>query len=161
MVRTAFRGLALALLLPALSGAAQPGTYRPAGPGEVPNLLFGAVKDWAAGLSEMKLFEEYIRDRHAWSPRFKVGAGVAGAAFGYLEGGEGSVELGAWELMLDTSGRQLHHSLRSGNGKLCSIGLGRPDKGWTAEAAIGLRDGRVLGQSVAVAYKLRFSAWAP
>lgn len=138
----------------AAGSAPQP--YRAVSRAELPNLVFGAVKDWAKGLAEVQAVEAYIRDTDAWSPRFKAAAGAAGAAFGYFEGGEGSFALGGWNVSLDTSGRQLHRTLAGGNGRLLGLGLGRPDRGLSAEAVLGLRHGRFLNQSFNVAYKIRY-----
>ncbi|TPW19897.1 MAG: hypothetical protein FD126_2227 [Elusimicrobia bacterium] len=59
-------------------------------------------------------------------------------------------------MSLDTSGQQLHRTILSRNGRLLGIGLGRPDRGLSAQAVLALRDGRFLNQSVNVAYKIRY-----
>lgn len=157
MGRTRTAGLALLLLAATAVQAAQtPKPYRALSKSEVPDLVAGAVKEWASGLDEVHALEEFMRDTEAWSPRFKAAAGAAGAAFGYFEGGEGSFNVGAWSVSLDASGQQLHRTLTCRNGRLLGIGLGRPDKGWSAEAVLGLRDGRFLNQSFNLAYKLRY-----
>lgn len=153
--------LALACWLFGTCGAAAaagpaPQPYRAVSRSEMSDLVAGVVKDWARGLAEVQAVEEYIRDTEAWSPRFKAAAGAAGAAFGYFEGGEGSFEFGGWNLSLDTSGRQLHRTIASRNGRLLGIGLGRADRGLSAEAVLGLRHGRFLNQSFNVSYKLRY-----
>lgn len=156
MGRTRTAGLALLLLTGSGAQAAQPTPYRALSRSEVPNLVVGAVKDWARDLEEVKAVEDFIRDTEAWSPRFKAAAGAAGAAFGYFEGGRGSFHVGCWDVRLDTSGRQLQRTISSRNGRLLGIGLGRPDKGLSAEAVLGLRDGRFLHQSFNVAFKFRY-----
>ena len=157
MGRALTSGLALLLLAAtAAQGAQTAPQYRALSKSEVPNLVVGAVKDWAAGLEEVRALEEFMHDTGAWSPRFKAAAGAAGAAFGYFEGGEGSFSVGSWSVSVDASGRQLHRTLSRRNGRLLGIGLGRPDKGWSAEAVLGLRDGRFLNQSFNLAYKLRY-----
>lgn len=149
--------LALALLLLGTpAAAAQPTPYRAIPRSEVPNLLVEKVKEWAVGLPEVKALETYIRDKGHWSPRVLAAAGVAGAAFGYFEGGEGSFALGSWNVRLDASGQQLQRTLESRNGRLLGVGLGRPDQGWSAEAVLGLRQGRFLNQSFNLAYKIRY-----
>lgn len=150
--------LALVLLLLAAGAAAapQPTPYRAIPRHQVPNLLVEKVKEWAVGLPEVKAIETYIRDKGDWSPRVLAAAGVAGAAFGYFEGGEGSFALGAWNVRLDASGRQLQRTLESRNGRLLGVGLGRPDQGWSAEAVLGLHHGRFLNQSFNLAYKIRY-----
>jgi hypothetical protein len=150
--------LATALLTAGAARAAEPAPrkYRAVGRGEVPTLVFGAVKDWAKGLREVQALTEFIHDTGAWSPRFKTAAGMAGAAIGYFEGGKGSARFGAWDLSLDTSGQALARAVRCGNGRLLLLGVGRPDQGWSAEAALGLRDGRFLNESVTLAYKIRY-----
>ncbi|TBR20538.1 hypothetical protein EPO15_12880 [bacterium] len=151
------RTTAAALLaLAFLSAAAQAEPYRALNRAEVPSLILDKVKDWALGLSEVQAVEDYMRDTEAWTPRFKAAAGAAGAAFGYFEGGAGSFNVGAWNVSLEASGQQLQRALSRRNGRLLGIGLGRPDKGWSAEAVLGLRDGRFLSQSVNVAYKIRY-----
>lgn len=150
--------LAATLLSAGAARAAEPASpkYRAVGRGEVPSLVFGAVKEWATGLREVQALEEFIHDTGAWSPRFKTAAGVAGAAFGYFEGGRGSARFGAWDLSLDTSGQAVAQAVRRGNGRLLLLGVGRPDQGWSAEAALGLRDGRFLNESVTLAYTVRY-----
>lgn len=152
--------LALGVLLLAAyaAGAAEPKPvpYRAISRHQVPDLIVGAVKDWAVGLDEVKAFEAYIRDRENWTPRFLGTAGMAGAAFGYFEGGAGSFSVGAWNVSLDASGKELRRTISRQSGRLLGLGLGRPDQGWSAEAVLGLRDGRFLSQSVAVAFKLRY-----
>lgn len=150
-----FAFLALALLA-AAPAAAAPQPYRALSRAEVPSLILDKVKDWAVTLPEVQAVEDYIRDTDAWSPRFKVAAGAAGAAFGYFEGGEGAFSVGAWNVSLDASGRQVQRTIASRNGRLLGVGLGRPDKGWSAEAVLGLREGRFLNQSFNLAYKLRY-----
>lgn len=156
--KTARSATACLLLGACAAGAAGPAPqpYRAVSRAELPDLVVGAVKDWARGLAEVRAVEEYIRDTDAWSPRFKAAAGAAGAAFGYFEGGEGSFALGGWNVSLDTSGRQLHRTLAQGNGRLLGLGLGRPDRGLSAEAVLGLRHGRFLNQSFNVSYKFRY-----
>lgn len=158
MGRTRTAGLALLLLAATAAQAAQtaPKPYRALSKSDVPNLVAGAVKDWAAGLEEVRVISDFMRDTEAWSPRFKAAAGAAGAAFGYFEGGEGTFSVGSWDVSLDTSGQQLRRTISSRNGRLLGVGLGRPDKGWSAEAVLGLRDGRFLNQSFNLAYKLRY-----
>lgn len=153
--RTSSLALAL-LLLGTFAAAAQPAPYRAIPRHEVPNLLVEKVKEWAVGLPEVQALETYIRDKGDWSPRVLAAAGVAGAAFGYFEGGEGSFSLGAWDVSLDASGKELHRTLESRNGRLLGVGLGRPDMGWSAEAVLGLRQGRFLNQSFNLAYKIRY-----
>ena len=156
--KTSRLALAFWLLATGAAGAAgsTPQPYRAVSRSELPNLVFGAVKDWAKGFAEVQAVESYIRDTDAWSPRFKAAAGAAGAAFGYFEGGEGSFALGGGNVSLDASGRQLHRTLARGNGRLLGLGLGRPDRGLSAEAVLGLRHGRFLNQSFNVAYKIRW-----
>lgn len=158
MGRARIPGLALLLLAATAAQASQsaPQPYRALSRGEVPTLIAGAVKDWAASLEEVRVIEDFMRDTGAWSPQFKAAAGAAGAAFGYFEGGEGSFNVGAWSVRVDASGRQIHRTLTARNGRLLGVGFGRPDKGWSAEAVLGLRDGRFLNQSFNLAYKLRY-----
>ena len=158
MGRDRTAGLALLLLAATAAQAASPAPapYRALGRSEVPDLVLDKVKDWARSRPEVQAVEDYMRDTEAWTPRFKFAAGAAGAAFGYFEGGEGSFRLGAWNVSLDASGRQLHRTLTSRNGRLLGLGLGRPDKGWSAEAALGLRDDRLRNDSLTIGYKRRY-----
>lgn len=133
MGRTRTAGLALLLLAASGAQAAQPTPYRALGRGEVPNLVFGAVKDWAVELEEVRALSKFI-----------------------FEGGRRSFSLGAWNMRVDASGRQFQRTLSSRNGRLLGVGLGRTDEGWSAEAVLGLRDGRFLNQSFNLAYKLRY-----
>lgn len=150
--------LAALMLLPDAARAVEAGPkpYRALSRAEVPDLILDKVKGWAVTLPEVQALEDFIRDTEAWSPRVKVAAGAAGAAFGYFEGGEGAFSIGAWNVSLDASGQQLRRTIASRNGRLLGVGIGRPDKGWSAEAVLGLRNGRFLNQSFNLAYKLRY-----
>lgn len=135
---------------------AEAAPYRAVGRGEVPSLIAGAVKEWAGGLGELRSIEVFIRDKSNWEPRYMAAAGAAGVVFGYFEGGKGSVDLGAWNVKVDASGKRLRQSILRGSGPLFRVGLGRPDQGWSAQAAVGLSHGRLLSQTFDLAYKIRY-----
>lgn len=142
--------LALGLLLharPAVAAGPAPVPTRPAARAEVPSLILRVAKGWG----RFEAIETSSRQGGDWSPNSVEAAGV----LGFLDG-VGSVGWGAWRVKLDASGRRLRRSLASGNGRLFSLGVGRDDSGWSLRAAVGLREGRFLRQSVGLAYALRY-----
>lgn len=148
--------LTLALALLPAAAAAEPQPYRPVSRRELPSLVFGAVKEWAKESPALDAVEEYIKDTGAWSPFFMAAAGAAGAAVAWFEGGRGSVPLGSWKLSLSGSGKGLRDCVSRGRGRLMSVGLGRADGGWRAQASLDLRDGRLASETVGLAYTLRY-----
>lgn len=153
--KAAVARLTLALALLPAPAAAEPAT-RPVSRRELPSLVFGAVKEWAKTSPAVDALEEFIRDSGAWTPPVFAAAGAAGAAVAWFEGGRGTLPVGAWRLSVAGSGRGLRDCVVHGNGRLVKLGLGRPDRGLSAYAALGLREGRFLSESYGLAYSLRY-----
>lgn len=136
------------LLATGAARAAEPSPmpYRALSQGEVPSLVFGAVRRWAADLGQVKEVQDHYRDKDSWTPGFAAGAGLAGVVFGW----RGSVNVAGWKVRLAQPG------LAYGTARLLSVGLGRTDEGWSADASLGMRENSLLNDSFWFGYKLRY-----
>lgn len=152
------RAAACVMLLASWSGAVEPApaALKTVPRRDVPDLILNAVKDWAGARPEAAALESYAMDRENWSPRLLAAMGAAGALYGWFDEGRGSFGVGRWSASMALSGHELRRTVEKGSGGLVRVGLTRPGTGLQLEAALGLRDGRFSGDSVSLAYSLRY-----
>ncbi|MBI3298279.1 MAG: hypothetical protein HYZ75_08955 [Elusimicrobia bacterium] len=120
------------------------------------DMMVDAVKGWGVEQDEVRSAQAFINDRSSWGPELKAAAGVAEGAMVYLQGMSLSHRYRMWRLNLGTpSGQSLNDIVAGGNGRLASIGLGLGQR-WSAEAVLGLREGRFNNDSLRFNYTLKF-----
>lgn len=121
------------------------------------NKVFGVLKTWGSERDEAKNVKSLINDRSQWTKELQAAGDLADGAMAYLNGLDVGAKVIGWKFSIGTpSGQSLSRSIDSGNGQLARFGLDRPGHGWTAEAVLGLRQGRFNNDALNFKYTLKF-----